>query len=115
MDDFSRQAKLIALPVHKGFCVKRMDEITHLRSNGNYTWIYTEDGERYLSSKLLSTVLSKLNTPQFIRIHRSCAVNINHVSVNDIREFKELNIYNEIKVPVSQSHRKELRMRMSAR
>jgi two-component system LytT family response regulator len=50
------------------------NEITHLRGEGNYTHIYTHKGNNYLVSKTLKSVMATLRA-DFMRIHKSCAVN----------------------------------------
>jgi len=54
------------------------DIITFLEGEGNYTFIYTNAGKRYLVSKTLKS-LAELLANNFIRVHKSYLVNSNYV------------------------------------
>ncbi len=54
------------------------DIITFLEGEGNYTFIYTNAGKRYLVSKTLKS-LAELLDSNFIRVHKSYLVNSNYV------------------------------------
>lgn len=56
-----------------------VDKITHLKADKDYTWIYTVNGESYLSTTGIGQLERKLNPQWFIRIHRSYIVNIDHI------------------------------------
>lgn len=49
-------------------------EITHMQGEGNYTYVYTRQGKRYLVSKSLKNVQEALQA-DFLRIHKSYIVN----------------------------------------
>ncbi|GAB3166821.1 LytR/AlgR family response regulator transcription factor [Telluribacter humicola] len=50
------------------------DEITCLEGEGNYTYIYTCRGKRYLVSRTLKSLSEHLND-SFLRVHKSYIVN----------------------------------------
>ncbi|MFC6196402.1 LytR/AlgR family response regulator transcription factor [Dyadobacter subterraneus] len=52
--------------------------ISFLEGEGNYTYIYTNAGKRYLVSKTLKS-LAELLDSSFIRVHKSYLVNSNYV------------------------------------
>ncbi|WP_229208835.1 LytR/AlgR family response regulator transcription factor [Dyadobacter luticola] len=54
------------------------DVITFLEGEGNYTFIYTNTGKKYLVSKTLKSLAEQLN-PNFIRVHKSYLVNADYV------------------------------------
>jgi len=54
-------------------------DITHLKADRDYTWIYTLNGESYLSTAGIGQLERKLNPQCFIRIHRSYIVNLDHI------------------------------------
>ncbi|MFC3196024.1 LytR/AlgR family response regulator transcription factor [Parapedobacter deserti] len=56
-----------------------VNEITHLKADKDYTWIYAVNGESYLSMKGIGHIERKLNPQSFIRIHRSYIVNIDYI------------------------------------
>ncbi|MEQ8705100.1 MAG: LytTR family DNA-binding domain-containing protein [Phaeodactylibacter sp.] len=71
-----RRAK-IALPTLEGYLFRPVAAILYLKAEGNYTTIRFIDGTQELICKTLSHVESMLGQyPQFVRVHRSFAVNI---------------------------------------
>ena len=54
------------------------DVITFLEGEGNYTFIYTNTGKKYLVSKTLKSLTGHLNE-NFIRVHKSYVVNADYV------------------------------------
>ena len=54
------------------------DVITFLEGEGNYTFIYTNTGKRYLVSKTLKSLAEQLNH-NFVRVHKSYLVNADYV------------------------------------
>lgn len=54
------------------------DVITFLEGEGNYTFIYTNNGKKYLVSKTLKS-LAELLDSNFVRVHKSYLVNSDYV------------------------------------
>jgi two-component system LytT family response regulator len=54
------------------------DAITFMEGEGNYTFIYTNTGKKYLVSKTLKSLAEHLNR-NFIRVHKSYLVNADYV------------------------------------
>lgn len=54
------------------------DTITFMEGEGNYTFIYTNTGKRYLVSRTLKS-LSEHLADNFIRVHKSYVVNTHYV------------------------------------
>ncbi|NIJ51730.1 LytR/AlgR family response regulator transcription factor [Dyadobacter arcticus] len=54
------------------------DAITFLEGEGNYTFIYTNTGKKYLVSKTLKSLAEQLNA-KFMRVHKSYLVNADYV------------------------------------
>lgn len=74
--------------------------ICYLEANNNHTHIFTAD-KKYTLRNTLQQVLERLNNTQFIRVHRSYAVNINQVT-----SFNEtLVVVGEEEVPVSKNYK----------
>lgn len=55
-----------------------IDHITLLEGDGNYTYVYTNAGTKYLICKTLKSLAVKLNS-KFIRVHKSFLVNSDYV------------------------------------
>ena len=71
----------VSFPVHKFGKILWINscEVTFLQGEGNYTFIHTMEGKRYLISKSLRIVHQMVNS-DFVRIHKSFLVNPIHVS-----------------------------------
>ena len=54
------------------------DVITFLEGEGNYTFIYTNNGKKYLVSKTLKSLAEQLSD-KFLRVHKSYLVNADYV------------------------------------
>ncbi|MBO0938569.1 LytTR family transcriptional regulator DNA-binding domain-containing protein [Fibrella sp. HMF5335] len=54
-------------------------ELVLLQSNANYTWLVWTNGQRLLMPRTLKYYESKLPTSGFVRLHRNCTVNVQHI------------------------------------
>jgi len=54
------------------------DVLTFLEGEGNYTFIYTNNGKKYLVSKTLKSLAEQLSA-KFLRVHKSYLVNADYV------------------------------------
>jgi two-component system LytT family response regulator len=75
-------------------------QITHLKADKDYTWIYTKEGNAYLSSYGIGQLHRKLNPNQFMRVHRSYMVNMDYV-LEVYRDISKLYILLPGKVEIS--------------
>lgn len=85
-------------------------EITHLRGEGNYTHIYTHKGTTYLVSKTLKSVMETLRA-DFMRIHKSCAVNPEFVTARV--EPDTLLLTNGARLPIARRRMREIQTLLS--
>lgn len=80
------------------------DEILYCESDGNYTSIYLDSGEKLFVTQTLKKIEEKLPEQEFYRIHNSYVINLNKV-----REYLKNDGYivlvNNKKIPVSR-HKK---------
>jgi two-component system LytT family response regulator len=75
-----RRARKIALPSMEGIHLERVEDIVCLKAEGNYTELVFKDHRKLLVCKTLGEVEGMLkNVPQFIRIHRSFAINLDQL------------------------------------
>lgn len=58
----------------------KTDTIMYVMAEENYSRIYTDDGKKYLTSKLLKEWEGILPNDRFIRIHRSTLINLEFVN-----------------------------------
>ena len=69
----------ITLPYHHKRLPVGTEEIIKLEGSGNYTLFYLTDGRQILSSKSLVFYEELLAFP-FVRVHKSCLVNIHYAT-----------------------------------
>ena len=80
-----------------------LKDLILLEAHGSYSKIITMNNKLTICSNLQS-VLDKIDMPNFIRIHRSYAINIDHVeSVTDDEV-----IVGKVIVPISTKYRQDL-------
>lgn len=75
-------------------------EITHIEAYGNYIKIFTD--KMILTPQTLTEFLEKLPS-NFLRIHKSFAINFNHLKLID---GNQIVLQNETKLPIGKSYRK---------
>ncbi len=61
----------------RNICVST-DEITFFEGEGNYTYIHTAAGKRYIVSRTIKHLMSNLGA-NFVRIHKSYSINTGHI------------------------------------
>lgn len=71
--------KRVALPTMEGLIFVQVDEIMHCDADDNNTMIYFSNGKKMLITKTLKGIEGLLVGDDFIRIHNSHLVNINHI------------------------------------
>ena len=54
-------------------------DLVYMQSDGNYTWLVWRTGERVLMPRTMKHFEAKLPAGQFVRIHRNCSVNTQHI------------------------------------
>lgn len=76
----SRIGRKVALPTMDGFIFKRVEQIVLLEAEGNYTKLQFADGSHILVCKTLRNTEAMLaGYPQFVRVHRSYTISLNHL------------------------------------
>lgn len=80
--------------------------ILKLEAEGNYTYLFLEDGRKLLASKALKYYESLLPEISFFRAHRSVIININHIA--SIYKKETIILTNQDKVHVSTRNKSKL-------
>ena len=75
----SSQNMKLCIPSVKGFQVVELSEILYAESSGNYTNFHFADKRLICSSRPMHEYEDLLSDAGFIRIHKSCLVNLLHV------------------------------------
>ena len=63
----------------RGFKIVDEDDISYLIADNNCTSLHFYDGSKYLDSKTIKVFEQMLNPENFIRIHKSHIINLNHL------------------------------------
>lgn len=79
--DFAKpfQASEIAVHLLNHTLWLKLGDITCLEGEGNYTFIYTARGKRYLVSKTLKCLSDYLDE-SFLRVHKSYIINTDYIA-----------------------------------
>jgi len=81
----------------------KLDDILYIESDNVYIHIYLTD-KKFLVRSTIDQYLKILNSKQFFKVHRSFAININHVQFIDINHLA----INSIAIPIGKSYKNEL-------
>lgn len=86
--------------------VLQKDTILYIQTQDGETAVWAKGGHRVVSKQPLTGLLKQLDPTQFIRVHRSFAVNLNMVSELEpsFNHTYELTLKDGSKVPVSRSY-----------
>ena len=75
----------VAIKVGQKIHVILLPDIDHLQSDGDYVQIHTADG-RFLKEQTMKYFEEHLPSSQFVRIHRSCIVNVEKIARIELYE-----------------------------
>jgi two-component system, LytTR family, response regulator len=82
-------------------------DVILMEGNGNYTWVYFANGTKRLYSKTMHCMSEEFQTADFVRIHKSYSINLNHLQARDENNDLTLILTNGLKAEVSRRKRKE--------
>lgn len=86
-----------------------LNEIVRMEGDSNYTYIYTSSGEKFHSSRTLKDYENVLLAyPNFIRIHKTHLINVEHVTSFVKTEGGYVIMSDQSKVEVSRRKKQEL-------
>ncbi len=102
------QTGRISLPHAEGVLFVDIAKIIYCQSDGNYTRIFMEGGEKILVTKVLKEIHGMLDENNFLRVHNSYVVNTTHVKRFVRSEGGYLVLTEDHQVAVSRSRKDEL-------
>lgn len=73
--------KTLSMPVNKGFFIEKIVNISMFFADGNYCWVYTNNGEKMLVYFSLKHYDQLLENFGFYRTHKSYLVNTKNIKV----------------------------------
>ncbi len=86
----------------------RCHNILRLEADGNYTYIYHRNGQKYTASKSLKHFADILPRSSFLRSHQSHIVNINAIVKYSRMDGGQIILENDKEIPVSRNKRNEI-------
>jgi two-component system, LytTR family, response regulator len=78
-----------------------VDEIVRLEGSGNYTNFFLKDGTKMLVSRTLKEYETLLDGQAFVRVHKSCIVNLEFVRKFFVKKEGELELIDGQQVKIS--------------
>jgi len=78
-----------------------VDEIVRLEGSGNYTNFFLRDGTKMLVSRTLKEYEALLDGQAFVRVHKSCIVNLGFVRKFFVKKEGELELTDGQQVKIS--------------
>ncbi len=100
----------LALPGMEETRFIAFQDIIYCQSVNNYTTIITRQGRTFTCCKTLKDVESRLPADQFIRIHASYLVNMQDITALKKKRDWEIEINNELLLPVSRLKKEALQI-----
>ncbi|QPH39778.1 LytR/AlgR family response regulator transcription factor [Pedobacter endophyticus] len=73
------EIKKLTLPYGQGFKMVDVDDIIYIEADSNYSVVHFSNKEKITVSKVLREFEELLPTDQFVRIHKSSIINLNHL------------------------------------
>jgi len=98
----------IALPTVDTLEFIEIVNIVNCESESNYSFVYTDSGEKFCVSKTLKDIQKMLKGHNFVRVHNSHLVNILHVKRYIKGRGGELVLKNGKIIPVSRNKKEDL-------
>lgn len=103
----------IAIRTYLGIKIISLSEIVYCKGDGRYTWIYLINGDSLISAKVLKIYEELLSDLPFVRIHKSCLINLGYVKSYDKRNGGNIIMENNHNLPVAKRRKKEFVERIS--
>jgi len=100
-----KKAKKIAIPLTGKTIFLNIADVVYCKSDGNYTTLFLDNGEKHLYSKKIKDVYAIFNSDDIIRVHQSYLVNVNYIKEYVKSEGYYLILENYKTIPVSKPNR----------
>ncbi len=106
-------APKISITDAKGIHMIKTSEILYCVSDGNYTTFVLTHNKEIVISKNLKHFEIKLEAYNFLRIHKSYLINLNHIDFLIKEQGGYVNMKNGKSIPISRNSKKELYEKMN--
>ncbi len=98
----------IAVPLADKIYFYNIQDIVHLESNDNYTYIFFVHGEKLLTSKSIKHYEEILLQHNFLRCHQSYIINSRHILNYIKKDGGSITMSNNAEIPVSRNKRESM-------
>ena len=107
-EENTQKSHRVPLALHDKIIMVNVQDIMYCNSEGNYTHVYMENGEKYLISKSIKSVTENFPESFFIKVHKSFVVNIKYIREYLRGDGGEIILSNKKNIPVSRAHKQDL-------
>lgn len=91
----------LTLPYANGFQIITVDHIIYLEAEGNYTYLYFINQERFLVTRNIKEFENLLDPNQFFRVHKSSIINLHFLKEYSSLDGHTAVLQNGVKVVIS--------------
>lgn len=88
-----------------------VDSISYIQAGGNYSEIFSKNGEKFIIRSTLNNLEKELSKNSFIRTHRKYIVGIDQIRSIDFTTNK-LHLSDQLQIPFSRGKREELESKL---
>lgn len=107
-----KKAKL-AIRSYTTLRIVDLEDILYCKGDGRYTWIHLKDESPILSAKVLKDYEDILPEDWFLRIHKSCLVNLSYIKSYDTRKGGFIVMDDDESLPIAKRRKKEFISRVN--
>jgi two-component system LytT family response regulator len=100
--------KVLSIASKESVEIINIPDIVYLEARNTATAIFLQGNKKFVSSKPMKDLQAKLPDEQFLRIHKSYLVNVNHIVRYKKARFGTLVLSNGAEVPVAEAKKLEL-------
>jgi two-component system LytT family response regulator len=98
--------QVICIMVRDEYIAVKLEDVMHCEASGNYTFIHTIQGDKYLTSKNLKRIEDLIENDAFYRVHRSSLINLKYIK--SITKDGIVNMVNDAEVLISVRNKKKV-------
>ena len=99
-----RFSEAILIKENHRFFKVRYENTTHLSVDHVYVEVHTVSGKKYLVRSSLASFIDKVQSPDFLQVHRSYWINMRHFESMNTHDV----VVHGVSLPVSKAYRDEV-------
>ncbi|MBP2833216.1 response regulator transcription factor [Aquimarina sp. U1-2] len=107
------EAPKLSIADAKGIHMVKITDIIYCNGNGNYTTLILAGGNEIVASKNLKYFENKLESYNFLRLHKSYLIQLSHVDFVNKEQGGSVSMSNGSILPISRNYKKELLNRLN--